>query len=179
MKRAIIVGASTAAGLAAVLALNPDDPGVSASAALDGSAASLESGGSSTGSASGDAAGTAADSPSPDTTGSGTTDSGSTDSGSASSASGTFTGSQVQVRDWGIVQVEVTVSGGRITDVTALQAPDWDHRSAMISTHSIPELVSQALDAQSADIAGVSGATFTSRGFAQSLQSALARAGLG
>lgn len=94
-------------------------------------------------------------------------------------SSGTFTGTAVQVRDWGVVQVEVTTADGRLTGVTAVQSPDWDHRSAMISSYSIPELVSQAIDAQSADIAGVSGATFTSAAFAESLQAALARAGLG
>lgn len=94
-------------------------------------------------------------------------------------SSATFTGTAVQVRDWGVVQVEVTTADGRLTGVTAVQSPDWDHRSAMISSYSIPELVSQAIDAQSADIAGVSGATFTSAAFAESLQAALARAGLG
>ena len=79
---------------------------------------------------------------------------------------------------YGAVQVEITVSGGQVTDVVALQLPDSDRRSASISSRAEPELRSEALAAQSASIDGVSGATYTSDGYEQSLQSALDAAGL-
>ena len=81
-------------------------------------------------------------------------------------------------RNYGTMQVEISVSGGRLVDVTALAVPQNDPRSASISQQVVPMLVSQAVSAQSASIAGVSGATYTSSGFAESLRSALVKAGL-
>jgi uncharacterized protein with FMN-binding domain len=97
--------------------------------------------------------------------------------GAAQPAVQTVTGPVVGTR-WGQVQVEVTVEGGRLTDVTALQLPDGDQRSASISSRVEPALRSQALQAQSASIDGVSGATYTSVAYARSLQAALDTAGL-
>lgn len=85
---------------------------------------------------------------------------------------GTVTGSVVSTR-FGDVQVQVTISGGVITDVTALQLPSGDHHSAEISDAAEPLLREEALTAQSASIDLLSGATYTSRAYAQSLQSAL------
>ncbi len=71
------------------------------------------------------------------------------------------------------MQVEVTVKNGKITNVTALQLP-WDHqRSASISQYVEPILHDEAIQAQSANVDIVSGATYTSIGYARSLQSAL------
>ena len=172
MKRAILVGGGTLAGVAAVLALNPD---AASTAAASASSSSVSSGTSSSGSSS---------SGSSSTSGSGSTASpsasASADSGSSSSgADGTYTGDSVDVgHNYGNVQVEITVQGGRIVDVTALEVPQNDGRSAQISSVAIPYLVDQALQSQSADVAGVSGATYTSVGFASSLKSALVQAGL-
>jgi len=85
---------------------------------------------------------------------------------------GTIDGTAVATR-WGTVQVQVTISGGAITDVTALQLPSGDHHSADISSRVEPVLRSSALAVQSADIDVVSGATSTSIAYAQSLQAAL------
>lgn len=85
---------------------------------------------------------------------------------------GTATGSVVSTR-FGDVQVEVTVSGGAITDVTSLQLPDSDNRSRSITSAAEPILGEEALTAQSANIDLLSGATYTSEAYAQSLQSAL------
>jgi uncharacterized protein with FMN-binding domain len=74
---------------------------------------------------------------------------------------------------YGDVQVQVTVTGGKITQVTALQLPDGDGRSQEISSFAGPELAQQALAAQSANIDGVSGATYTSQSYRSSLQSAI------
>jgi uncharacterized protein with FMN-binding domain len=79
---------------------------------------------------------------------------------------------------YGDVQVRVTVDGGRIVDVNALQLPKDRERSARISEFAGPELRSEALSAQSARIDIVSGATYTSDSYAQSLQAALDQTGI-
>jgi uncharacterized protein with FMN-binding domain len=78
---------------------------------------------------------------------------------------------------FGDVQVEVVESGGKITDVKALQLPFDRRRSNEISQYSEPILRSEVLQAQSAQIDSVSGATYTSDAYVASLQSALDRAG--
>ena len=90
----------------------------------------------------------------------------------ASTTSGTVEGATVQTR-FGPVQVAVTVKGGQITDVTALQLPSTDRHSLSISQAVEPMLREEALQAQSANIDLISGATYTSTGYARSLQSAL------
>jgi uncharacterized protein with FMN-binding domain len=78
---------------------------------------------------------------------------------------------------FGEVQVEIDVAGGKITDVVALQLPT-DRRSGQISRYVEPILRQEALTAQSASIDFVSGATYTSDAYTQSLQAALDQAGL-
>ena len=94
-----------------------------------------------------------------------------------SGITGTFAGATNQTR-FGPVQVQITVSNGKITAVKALQYPNGDGRSASISQQAIPYLVQQTLTAQSDQISGVGGASYTSYGFYISLQSALKKAGL-
>jgi len=84
---------------------------------------------------------------------------------------GTANGSVTQY-PYGELQVTATVSGGRITNIST-QVQSNDPRSQQIDDQSLPMLRSQALSAQSANIQGVSGATFTSQAFVDSLQSAL------
>jgi len=74
---------------------------------------------------------------------------------------------------YGDVQVEVTLSAGRITAVRALQYPQQSGRDQEINSQAIPQLESQVLSAQSARVDGVSGATYTTQGYLGSLQSAL------
>jgi uncharacterized protein with FMN-binding domain len=74
---------------------------------------------------------------------------------------------------FGPVQVQVTIAGGKITDVVALQLPSGQGHSAAIAAYAAPILRSEALTAQSAQIDLVSGATYTSQGYASSLQAAL------
>jgi len=78
---------------------------------------------------------------------------------------------------YGIIQVRVTVSAGRITDVTAVQVTAPDIHSQEINAQAVPMLRGQVLSAQSAQIDGVSGATYTSQGYDASLQSALDKLG--
>ena len=89
----------------------------------------------------------------------------------------TIEGPVIETR-WGPVQVSVTLDGSEITDVVAIQLPDGDRRSSQISSRTGPVLREQALEAQSADIDGVSGATYTSGAYARSLQAALDSAGI-
>ena len=92
----------------------------------------------------------------------------------AAKGSGTFTGAVVQ-DPYGQVQVQVTLVGGKITTVTALQLPSQG-RSGFISQSVAPILQGEAISAQSGKIDTVSGATYTSEAYAQSLQSALDQA---
>ncbi|MEU2614320.1 FMN-binding protein [Micromonospora sp. NPDC007271] len=93
-------------------------------------------------------------------------------SGGSASGSGTATGSVAQTR-WGPVQVKITVSGGKITDVIAVRVPDGNRRDQEINDYAVPILRQEALAAQSARIDTVSGATVTSDGYRESLQAAI------
>ena len=90
---------------------------------------------------------------------------------------GTFDGDTSQTR-WGPVQVRIVVKDGKIVAASALQSPNGDRRSADISRQAIPYLVQETLAAQSDQISGVGGASYTSNGWYSSLQSALKKAGL-
>ena len=89
----------------------------------------------------------------------------------------TVTGDVIQTR-WGPVQVQVSTSGGQITSVDVVQYPSGNGRDVEINDYALPVLVDETLSAQSADIDMVSGATVTSVGYVDSLQSALDQAGL-
>jgi len=78
---------------------------------------------------------------------------------------------------YGTVQVRVTLQGTRITGVTPLQMPFDRQRSAEISQQAEPLLLQEVLQAQSAQIDIIGGASYTSQSYAQSLQSALDKAG--
>jgi uncharacterized protein with FMN-binding domain len=88
-----------------------------------------------------------------------------------------ITGPAVPTR-WGTVQVEVVVEGGRLVDVVGVQLPNERQYSAYVSSVAGPWLRDEALAAQSAHIQNISGATYTSQGYARSLQGALDTAGL-
>ncbi|OIQ68098.1 FMN-binding domain protein [mine drainage metagenome] len=75
---------------------------------------------------------------------------------------------------FGPVQVQITVQGNKIVKAVALQTPQGG-RSSWINQQAVPYLVKETLTAQSANIQGVGGATFTSEAWAQSLQAALAK----
>ena len=75
------------------------------------------------------------------------------------------------------MQVQVTLTGTKITNVTVLQRTNEGAESDEIDSNAIPKLTSETLAAQSAHIDAVSGATYTSSGYIQSLQSALDKAG--
>ncbi len=94
---------------------------------------------------------------------------------SKTSINGTFTGPSINV-NYGNVQVKITVVDGRITDAVAVVAPSG--KNDRYTKMSVPTLKAQTLKAQSANIQGVSGASYTSYGWYTSLQGAIALAGL-
>jgi uncharacterized protein with FMN-binding domain len=87
----------------------------------------------------------------------------------------TFTGDAVTMR-YGIVQVKITVQGGKIVDAQAVQAPTGSNDR--YTQKAVPVLRERTIAAQSANIQGVSGASFTSYGWYTSLVSAITKAGL-
>ncbi|MEY4323458.1 MAG: hypothetical protein RL410_1239 [Actinomycetota bacterium] len=109
-----------------------------------------------------------------DTNASTSTPTGGTDLGGGSSTSGerTLTGDAVQT-PYGPVQVSIVVNGTQITSVNMAQAPSG--RNQRFTDYAIPILTQETLDAQSANISVASGASYTSMGFIQSLQSALSQ----
>jgi len=98
-------------------------------------------------------------------------------SNSNTTSSSTVTGDVAQTR-WGPVQVELTVQAGSVTEVRVLQYPTGNSTDEQINSYALPVLIQETLDSQSASIDMVSGATVTSVGYQQSLQSALDQAGL-
>jgi hypothetical protein len=97
-------------------------------------------------------------------------------SGSTASSTETVTG-QVVNTQFGPVQVRVVATSGRISDVQAVALPNGDPRSSQISGYAGPQLRQQALATQSANLDGVAGASYTSQGYRESLQSALNQLG--
>ncbi|MEZ3156650.1 FMN-binding protein [Microbacterium sp. BWR-S6Y] len=107
--------------------------------------------------------------------------SGSTSSGSTGQTppsglrDGTYTGAAANTR-YGPVQVQITVSGGSITDVQVPEYPSSNGRDQQINSRALPTLMDETIQAQSAQVDMVSGATYTSTGYRTSLQSALDQA---
>ena len=187
MKRAILIATGTVGGLGAVLAITPPTftSTESSSMALPGAAVdpvSTASTPAATQSAAPTKSATAKATPSK----SAATNNSQSQTPAATptkaavapatkSVSGTFTGDSVDVR-YGFVQVKITVENGKITDAQAVTAPSG--RNDRWTQMSVPVLRQRTLAAQSANISGVSGASFTSYGWYTSLASALAKAGL-
>jgi uncharacterized protein with FMN-binding domain len=169
MKPAPIVIAGTVMGLAGVLSFNSSaiklsfgsataPPGSTTTAPATTTTAAPRAGGSTP----------------PPTTGPAPT----TTTTAAPSASHSATGAATNYY-FGVLSVKVTVSGTKITNISIGSINDGGNpRSAYIDQASIPQLEQQALSAQSANIQGVSGASYTTAGFDQSLQSALGKLGL-
>ena len=88
---------------------------------------------------------------------------------------GTYTGSVADAQ-WGYIQVKVVIKNGKITDVPFLQAPNDRNRSVDINSYADPQLASEAIQAQSANVDIVTGATDSSEAFMQSLSDALTKA---
>ena len=177
MKRGLLIGVGTVGALGAVFAITPPQFGsseISGLAALPGRAPSTP-------------AAATPDAPAPSKTAKAPSKPAATPTKAApaptkaaaapAGITGTFDGETSQTR-WGPVQVRIVVKDGKIVDASALQSPNGDRRSTDISRQSIPFLVQETLAAQSDQISGVGGASYTSVGWFNSLQSALKKAGL-
>ncbi len=102
----------------------------------------------------------------------------STTPSTGSSSSGSTTGTKTVTGDsadtrYGPVQVKITATNGKITRVDAIDYPQTERRDREINSFAIPALNQEALAAGNANIDIISGATYTSEGYIQSLQSAL------
>jgi uncharacterized protein with FMN-binding domain len=96
---------------------------------------------------------------------------------SSTASTKTVTGNSVDTQ-WGPVQVRITIKNGKLAGVTAIDYPWNNGRDEEINSYAIPALNKEAVAAGNAQIDMISGATYTSTGYLQSLQSALDRAGL-
>lgn len=99
-----------------------------------------------------------------------------TPNAAGTAADGTYNGQTVSTR-FGTVQVNAVISGGLITDVVAIKLTDQGRQSVNISKQAAPMIRQEVLTAQSARVSNIGGATYTTRGYLQSLQSALDAAG--
>jgi uncharacterized protein with FMN-binding domain len=191
MKRALLIAGGTLGGLGAVMAITPPQFSTSNTAsigaglgAIGGSTAAATSTPTASASATKSATSTPSATNKPKATKSATskattqattTAAASAPAPATKSVSGVFSGPTINV-NYGNVQVEITVSNGKITDAKALQAPSG--RSQRWTDMATPILRQQTLAAQSASIQGASGASYTSYGWFKSLQGALSKAGL-
>lgn len=156
LQRIVVAGASTATAVVLLFGYHTSTMGALVTAADPAGTGSSATSGSSAAPAAG-------------STGSG----GGTDPNSTR----TVTGPTVQTQ-WGPVQVQLTISGSKITDVAVLQQPSGNPQDDAINSYALPILVRETLGQQSAQIDMVSGATITSGGYLQSLQAAIDQAGV-
>ena len=207
MRRAPIVLASTVVGLAGVLAYRPDMSRNASSQLISASAAAGSGSSSGHASAAAAAPDTSSNATTTDTGGSQTTSSphgGSSGGGSGLSSNATtatqpppatpapkpkpvpttqtILGSTQQIsqygRQFGELQTKVTVSGGKITNVALAKINVFDGHSGQIEQYALPILMQQTIRAQSAQVNGVSGATYTSQAYEASIQAALDKANI-
>jgi uncharacterized protein with FMN-binding domain len=196
MKRALLIAGGTVGGLGAVLAITPPQLGSTsainiAGSSMAGPGTTAVASASSSSATSGATTATAAAKPVATKSAGATKTPASGNSAASNSATptaaattapatpaainGTFTGPSVNV-NYGNVQVKITVVNGRITDAVAVKAPTG--RNDRYTNMAVPILKAQTLKAQSANIQGASGASYTSYGWFTSLQGAIALAGL-
>jgi len=194
MKRAWLIAGGTVGGLGAVLAVTPPQLTANESALGSGldlapaatttteanptteATASTTTSPSPTASASSAPAATQSAKPTPSksVTASPTPTAAATQATSGKAHSGTFTGDPYTMR-YGTVQVKITISNGKITDAVAVQAPSG--RDQRYTDMAVPVMRQKTLTAQSSNITGVSGASYTAYAWYISLQSALTKAG--
>lgn len=167
MKRATIVIVATVAGLVAVLSFHtaPSHLTLGSLPEVSGTRSSPSTSNATTSTST------------PSTSGTGPTPAPSSTTTTAPATTRKASGEAVNYH-YGVLSVAVTVTGTKITDVGIASLDDGGNfRSQSIDQQSIPLLEQQAMEAQGANIQGVSGASYTTAGFEQSLQSALNKVG--
>ena len=174
MKRALLIAGGTIGGLGAVLTITP--PQLSSTTQIAGGIPQVDPSAAPSASASATATKQPTKKPTakPSATAQPTTAPTATTAPSGAT-DGSFTGDAISMR-YGIVQVKITVQNGKITDAQAVKAPTGSNDR--YTQMAVPRLREQTITAQSANIQGVSGASFTSYGWYKSLVSAIAKAGL-
>jgi uncharacterized protein with FMN-binding domain len=193
MKRALLIAGGTVGGLGAVLAITPPQLGstsainiagapiagadttASASASSSSSAATTKATAAAKPVATKSAGATKTPASANSAASNSATSAATTAPATSAAINGTFTGPSVNV-NYGNVQVKITVVNGRITDAVAVKAPTG--KNDRWTNMAVPILKAQTLKAQSANIQGASGASYTSYGWFTSLQGAIALAGL-
>ena len=178
MKKTLLIATGTIGGLGAVLAVTPPQLGQSNVVALGSDGASTQN--------------TATDLPTPAATAAATPNASASKSATApkastpvptksaatsnnSSVSGKFTGESVDIQ-YGFLQVQITVSNGKITDAQAVKTPDA--RNDRWTLRAVPVLRAQTIAVNGNKLDNVSGASYTSYGWYTSLTSAMVKAGL-
>jgi uncharacterized protein with FMN-binding domain len=189
MRRVAFAIVSTIAGLVGLLSFKTESLGSAAASSslsithtgttTSGSTAAAPNGSTSTsGSTSSTKTGTSASTGKTSTTTKQKTATSASPSNAAAPATKTVTGTVVQTQ-YGPVQVKITVTSGKVSAATAVQYPNGDPRSQQINAYALPILQRETVGISSAgSVDMVSGATYTSNGYLQSLQSALDQAGL-
>jgi uncharacterized protein with FMN-binding domain len=174
IRRAIVAAVGTAVGLAALLSYKSSGSDkllkVQVSTGQNKPAATLVT--PATSKPGGSTAGSAPSTTAPSTTPSSTIGA----PPSTATAEHTYTGQEIQYI-YGDIVVAATLQNGKIANISVPQNDATDGRSQMINSYAVPILEQEAVTAQGVNINVVSGATFTSDAFAQSLQTALTRAG--
>ena len=163
MRRTLLAAVSTVVGLVLLLSFKTSASRPGRLAALSSTAATATAPPAAAGTSTAPAAPSAAPAP---TTASGTT------RAKTTVTARSVTGTAIDT-PYGPVQLRVQLLGTRIVRITPVQLPSGQSRDDEINGYAVPILTSEALRAQSARIDTVSGATYTSDGYAQSLQSAL------
>ena len=172
MKRSVLVAAGTAVGVTAVVSYHAASPSTGTSLAATGPGPTTTK--STSRATTAGSATTKSSSTSRTTTSGATTTTGTTTSHSNSSGTRSAVGEAVGFQ-YGDVEVKVTEHDGRITNVSIVRFGIADPHSESIDEYAVPRLRQEVIAAQSAHIDGISGASYTSQAYAQSVQSALDR----
>jgi uncharacterized protein with FMN-binding domain len=175
MKRALLIAGGTIGGLGAVLTITP--PNLSSTTSIAGGVPQAAPSAAPSKSTAGKPTKQPTSKPSAKPTSKTSATAAPTQSAPQPSGAtdGSFTGDAISMR-YGVVQVKITVQNGKITDAQAVKAPSGSNDR--YTQMAVPRLRQQTIAAQSANIQGVSGASFTSYAWYQSLASAIAQAGL-
>jgi len=166
LRRNVLLGMSTLSVVVLAMGYHTSLDAQSAATTATSSTTASTSGGRATGTAAQGSTGTAAN---------GSGSSGASAGTVATLQDGTYTGTSVSTR-WGPVQVRIVVSGGKITSSQAVVYPQENNRDVQINSRAVPTYNAEVVQAQSAQIDAISGATVTWQGYTGSLQSALDQA---
>lgn len=172
MKRSVLVAAGTAVGVTAVVSYHATSPSTGAGLVPSSAASKTRSAPTASGSSGTSHSPAGATATTSSTTSSSATTTSSSSTASSSSGTRSAVGEAVSFQ-YGELQVKVTEHAGRITNVSIARFDISDPHSQSIDEYAVPRLRQEVISAQSAHIDGISGASYTSQAYGQSVQSAL------